>query len=277
MRNWSLLLSLISSALFLAVLVDEPHKMLLVHPRDLVGGRLVAKEASLRLIVGDTDAALQALQSIASRFGGRAASIQSWTVSDSGRTYKAASVTLHLPGDNFEAGLLAIRRLSLQVMAEAASGTDRTKEIVDLESSLRSLQANRQRLSGLMQVTQGGVESLRIQEELLAVETYLSQTSASLTLLRQSVSEAMVSIELEPFVPTPTPEPVLTAPPVISPTSFPTGTPTPWDPALIYRDALDTTSYTNWLWVCLYVLLAVGGAIGLMGWAIRRGSKKGGQ
>lgn len=252
MKQWGLLLLLTASALFMIAPQTGQDLPVLAYPPGQSNERLVAKEASLTLLVADTDRALQALEQAALHSGGQVASLNFWTVTDQQRNFKAASLTLRIPAGNFEAALVAVRQPALAVEAEAVSGVDHTKEINNLESQLRWLESEKARLENLLEAGTYGQSSNRIQQELEDAVAEYDQVFASYQALMERVEWANISIELNPFIPTLTPTLIPT--PTLTATPTPLPKPTPWDIGLVYRRSQQYRR-VNWISLCCLSIL----------------------
>jgi hypothetical protein len=212
------------------------------------GERLVARDASLTLLVEDIDQALKALETTAVRFGGYVASKGTFTLESGGKMIPGGSLTIQVPSDQFNPGILAVRSVGMAVLEEKTSGTDRTDEIVDLESQVRALEADQQRLEEIGLNAASDAENQRIREDLLAVMKELSLAKENLQNLRRGVEWAEIYIKLVQFIPTPTP--------TLWPTEAPTSTPIPWNPQASLERALNEQRRGSNYCLCISICLA---------------------
>src|SRR5690348_2512473 len=128
--------------------------------------RMIIKNADIRLMVKDTDVAIdRATQTIADA-GGYIVSSRVWYQDYYGNNLKYATVTIGIPVDAFERTLVKLRDLSVRVLDEIASGDDVTEQYVDLQSELTNLEATRARVQEFLQDAKTVDEALRINQEL---------------------------------------------------------------------------------------------------------------
>jgi hypothetical protein len=174
---------------------------------------LIIKQAQIRLQVKDTDQAIDRLTQIVSDTRGYIVSNRVWFEQAGTESYKYATYTIGVPVDAFEVALRRLRTLALKVVDETASGQDVSEEYVDLESRLRNLDATRDRIRGFLDQAQTVEESLRINNELAAIEDQIEQVQGRMRFLSSRAAFSTITIQLDPELPapptpTPTPEPV---------------------------------------------------------------------
>ena len=115
--------------------------------------RKIIKNADVRLLVKDTDVAIDRTTQIIGDLGGYIISSRVWYQDYYGNNLKYATMTLGIPVDQFERALTRLRELSIRVLDENASGEDVTDQYVDLQSQLQNLEATRARMDGLPPAT----------------------------------------------------------------------------------------------------------------------------
>ncbi len=230
--------------------------------------RLIVKNAELKLLVTDTDIAIDLALQVAADCGGYVVSSRVWYEQWQGEHYKYATITLGVPVDQFERAMRRLRGLALRVVDETAAGQDVTDEYVDLQSRLDNLIATRDRIREFLEQAQTVEESLRVNEELAAVEEQIEQVQGRMNYLFDRVTYSTITISLTPELPpiTPTPTP--------SPTPTPTPPP-PWTPAETVEQAGRTLGaivrvlieISIWMGIVVAPIVA---PPGLIIWIIRR-------
>jgi hypothetical protein len=240
--------------------------------------RLIVKNAELHLLVTNTDVAIDLTTQVAADCAGYIISSRVWYEWWQGESYKYATITLGVPVDQFERAMRRLRGLALRVLDESAAGQDVTDEYVDLQSRLDNLKATRDRIREFLAQAQTVEESLRVNDQLAAVEEQIEQVQGRMNYLFDRAAYSTITIQINPELPpvTPTPTPTPTA----TPTATPTPTPTPaWNPTHTARRAGHTlgailrvlTEIAIWL---VIVVVPLAAPPVLIVWGIRRWVKR---
>jgi len=214
-------------------------------------GRMIIKNADIKLQVEDTDAAIDRATQLIGDVGGYIISSRVWYQEYSGSNYKYATITVGVPVDQFENAMRRLRGLALRVLDENASGQDVTSEFVDLQSQLDNLEATRERIRSFLEDAKTVEESLKINTQLTEIEGQIGQIKGRMNYLTGRSSYSTITINLEPKLPELTPTP--------TPTPRLTPTPTAWNPARVF-DAASTTltiTYQSIIEVLIWLLIAV--------------------
>jgi len=196
--------------------------------------RMIVKNADVRLMVKDTDVAIDRATQIIADAGGYIVSSRVWYQDYYGNNLKYATVTVGIPVDQFERALVRLRDLAVRVVDETATGDDVTEQYVDLQSELTNLEATRARIQEFLKDAQTVDEALRINQELANIESQIEQIKGRMNYLSDRSSYSTITINFEPEFP------VLTATPTVTPN--PTATPVPWNPGQTFDDATDTVT-----------------------------------
>ncbi len=187
------------------------------------GSRMIIKNAEVRLLVEETDNAIDRSIQVIGDVNGYIISSRVWyQPGPDGQNYKYATISLGVPVEQFENAMRRFRNIALQVLDENASGQDVSDEYVDLQSELTNLEATRDRIRGFLDQAKTIDESLRINQELAAIESQIEQVKGRMSYLSNRSAFSTITLTLEPEIPPVTPEPTFT------PT--PTATPKPWNP-----------------------------------------------
>lgn len=230
--------------------------------------RLIVKNAELRLLVADTDVAIDRVTQIVADTGGYIISSRIRYNEWMEKNYKYASITLGVPVDQFELAMRRLRSLALRVEDETASGQDVTDEYVDLQSRLGNLKATRDRIREFLDQARTVEESLKVNEQLSAIEEQIEQVQGRMNYLFDRAAYSTITVQIDPELPQPTPAP--------TPTSTPTPTPIPpWTPTQTIEQASYTlgsilralTEIAIWLIIVVAPLLA---PPALIVWAVQR-------
>ncbi len=186
------------------------------------GVPLIIKQAQIHLLVKDTDQSIDRLTQLVSDSGGYIVSNRVWLEPYQNSNYKYAAYTLAIPADQFESALLRLRDLSLRVVDESAGGQDVSGEYVDLQSRLNNLESTANRIRGFLDQAQTVDNSLRINQELSAIEDQIEQVKGRMNYLSNRAAYSTITVQLDPELP-----------PVAVPTPAPSG----WNPGRTFEKA----------------------------------------
>jgi Domain of unknown function (DUF4349) len=196
--------------------------------------RMIVKNADVRLMVKDTDVAIDRATQVVGDAGGYIVSSRVWYQDYYGNSLKYATITVGIPVDEFERALIRLRDLAVRVVDENATGEDVTEQYVDLQSQLTNLEATRARVQEFLNDAKTIEEALRINQELANLEVQIEQIKGRMNYLSDRSSYSTITINLEPEFPVLTPTPTATP--------FPTATPIPWKPGDTFQDAKNTVT-----------------------------------
>ena len=218
--------------------------------------RLIIKDAEIKLLVENSDVAIDRITQVVSDVGGYIISSRVWYKDWGDESYKYSNITIGVPADQFERSLSRLRGLALRVTDEKAIGEDVTDQFVDLQSKLENLQATRERVLGFLDQAETVEEALAINEELSKIEGQIEELQGRSNYLSDRSAFSTITITIEPelqeILPTPTPTPQ------------PTPTPIPWDPSKTFERATETLTFTYrglfdiLIWIGVVILPIVG-------------------
>ena len=186
-------------------------------------GRMIIKNGEIKLLVKDTDIAINRLTQIIADSGGYIINSRQWYDDYYGETYKYASYTIGVPVGQFERTLGHLREIAVRVLDEVASGQDVTDEYVDLNSQLENLQVTRDRIRTFLDQAKTVEEALTVNKQLSEVEAKMAQIQGRMNYLADRSSFSTITITLNPEI-----------------EERPVATPAPWDPGDTARDALSS-------------------------------------
>jgi hypothetical protein len=230
--------------------------------------RLIVKNAELKLLVADTDVAIDLTTQVAADCAGYIISSRVWYEPWQDESYKYAAITLGVPVDQFERAMRRLRGLAVQVVDETAAGQDVTDEYVDLQSRLDNLTATRDRIREFLDQAQTVEESLRVNDQLAAVEAQIEQVQGRMNYLFDRAAYSTITVLINPELP------------LVTPTPTPTPTPAlPWSPAQTIEQAGRTLGaivrvlVEIVIWLAIVVAPLAAPPI-LLVWLIRRYSRR---
>ena len=174
---------------------------------------MIIKNGDVKLLVEDTDIAIDRATQTIGDMGGYIISSRVWYQPHyDGENYKYATITIGVPVDQFERTLSRLRGLAVKVLDETASGEDVTNQFVDLQSQVTNLEATRDRIKSFLEDAKTVDEALRINQELANVEAQIEQIKGQMNYLQDRSAYSTITVNFEPVLPeliaTPTPTPV---------------------------------------------------------------------
>ncbi|MEW6084434.1 MAG: DUF4349 domain-containing protein [Chloroflexota bacterium] len=196
--------------------------------------RMIVKNADIRLLVEDTDIAIDRALQVVGDAGGYIVSSQVWYQDYYGNSLKYASVTIGVPVEEFENVMRRLRGLAVDVLDESATGEDVTDQYVDLQSQLTNLEATRARIQEFLKDAKTVDEALRVNQELANIEAQIEQIKGRMNYLNDRSAFSTITVNFEPEFPILTPTPTSTP--------KPTATPVPWKPADTFNEAKGTVT-----------------------------------
>jgi hypothetical protein len=196
--------------------------------------RMIVKNGDVRLMVQDTDVAIDRATQIIGDAGGYIVSSRVWYQDYYGNNLKYASITIGIPVEEFENVLSRLRKLAVEVVDETASGSDVTDQYVDLQSQLTNLEATRARIQEFLKDAKTVDEALRINQELANIEGQIEQIKGQMNYLNDRSAYSTITVNIEPEFPVLTPTPTSTP--------YPTATPIPWNPGETFGEAKGTVT-----------------------------------
>jgi hypothetical protein len=212
---------------------------------------LIIKNADIKLLVEDTDIAIDRATQIVGDSGGYIISSRVWYQPHyDGENYKYATLSIGVPFQQFERALTRLRGISVKVLDETASGEDVTNQYVDLESQLTNLEATRERVKSFLDDAKTVDEALRINSQLSEIERQIEEIKGRMNYLKDRAAYSTITITLQPdlpeILPTPTPEPK------------------PWNPGETFESATKTVTrayqgivdFLIWVFIVLVPIFA---------------------
>jgi hypothetical protein len=156
--------------------------------------RLIIRNASLDLVVPDTEMALDEINDLVAELDG-------YVVESNVYKYQEglqAHVLLRIPAESLDDALARFRALATEVRSENISGQDVTEEYVDLRSRLRYLEATEARLLEFLEEAEDTEAALAVYEQLQRIQADIEHVKGRMQYLEQSAAMATINISLTP-------------------------------------------------------------------------------
>lgn len=156
--------------------------------------RLIIRTASLDIVVVDTEAALEEIEAVVDELGGFIVESNMYQYQEGQR----ASVRLRVPAESLDAALDRFRDLATEVRSEQVSGQDVTEEYVDLQSSLRHLEATEKKLSEFLEEAEDTEAALAVYERLQYIQADIERVKGRIKYLEESAAMSTVNLNITP-------------------------------------------------------------------------------
>jgi Domain of unknown function (DUF4349) len=108
----------------------------------------------------------------------------------------SASLSIHVPADEFDEVRAQIRKLSLRVESESIDAQDVTKQCVDQEARLRNLRAQEQQYLGILRKAATVKDTLEVSDKLNEVRGAIEERRAEFEALSKQVETVAINITL---------------------------------------------------------------------------------
>lgn len=164
--------------------------------------RVILRDASMQIIVEDTEATIDVISTMANEMGGWVVTANSsaHTRSDD-VTYTNGNITVRVPAERLDEALNTIREGALDVEREAVNGRDVTEEYVDLSSRLSNLEAAEAQLVEILESAYTVEDVLAVQAELTTVRGEIEQIEGRLRYFDEAAAFASVAVTVREKVP----------------------------------------------------------------------------
>lgn len=154
--------------------------------------RKVVYTARMKLLVGDVNAAVNAVYGVASKYGGYVASANLYKDG-----YLRAVITIKVPVESYRDALADLKTIG-EVDSFSEQAQDVTERYVDLEARLRNLKAEEQRLLSYLEKAKSISEILQVEDHLARIRSQIEWIETQLKNLERRVDYATITVSLEP-------------------------------------------------------------------------------
>ena len=159
-----------------------------------MNGPMIARTASVSLIVKDFGPVETTVKAIAQRHNGYIASLNTASPQDAARTLSA---TLQIPSAQLESAVTELKQLG-RVEQETQSGEEVTKEFTDRVARLKNARATEQRLLDVLREHTGKVKDiLEAEQEIARVRGEIEQMEADQRALQTRIDFATVQLSVQ--------------------------------------------------------------------------------
>ena len=154
---------------------------------------LIARTASLSLVVKDFSAIQAAVKAVVSRHSGYIGELNTSTPPDAAKTFSA---TLRVPSAQLEPALAELKQLG-RADQESQAGEEVTKQYVDLAARLKNSRATEERLVGVLRNNTGKVKDvLEVENEVSRVRGEIEGMEADQRALQSRIDFATITLSV---------------------------------------------------------------------------------
>lgn len=179
--------------------------------------RLVQKESSLSLLVGDVRSSADTVIKQAEGMGGFM--IQS-TFSNPGES-PSGSISVRVPASNLASYLDILRKQSIRVVSEQLSGTDITDQYKDIKSRLDTLNTTKAKFEAIYDKAVSIQDILEVQNRIIELQDQIDSLKGQQQYMEKSAEMARVSVYLS-----------------TDELSLPYASDTSWRPSVVFKAAV---------------------------------------
>jgi hypothetical protein len=159
-----------------------------------MAGPMIARTASVSVIVKDFGPVEATVKAIAQRYNGYIASLNTASPQDAARTLSA---TLQIPSAQLESAVTELKQLG-RVDQETQAGEEVTKEFTDRAARLKNARATEQRLLDVLREHTGKVKDiLEAEQEIARVRGEIEQMEADQRALQTRIDFATVQLSVQ--------------------------------------------------------------------------------
>jgi len=158
-------------------------------------GRMIARTASVTIVVDDVKAATQSLENLAATLNGWVTT-ESMSLPQNDPTSQAyASIVIAVPAESFNDALGKIDAIG-KVTDRSIQAEDVTEQVVDIDSRIKTMRASIARLQELMAQSGSVSDIAAVERELTQREADLESLLAQQKSLQQRVSTSTIAINV---------------------------------------------------------------------------------
>ena len=156
---------------------------------------MMIKTADMTIEVGkgEFEKKYEAVKQVADDFDGY---VTNTSASKTGTEIISGTVTIRVPAKEFDNAIAAVKKIGKTTNIQV-KGDDVTEEYVDLESRLKNYQAQEAQLLAIMQKAQTVDETLKVQEQLTAVQGEMEVIKGRMTYLDNRVDLSTITVTVQ--------------------------------------------------------------------------------
>jgi len=155
--------------------------------------RMIIRTANMQLVVDDVRDTIDKIAELAQGREGYVVNSSSWKEGER----IVGQITIRVPSSDFNYAMSVLREMAVEVNSETTSSQDVTEEYVDLEATLRNLEATEAQLLKLMEKAVKVEDILNVQRELSRVQQDIERTKGRMQYLERTSAMSLIQVLLE--------------------------------------------------------------------------------
>ncbi len=155
--------------------------------------RMIIRTANMQLVVDDVRDTIDKITELAQSREGYVVNSSSWKEGER----IVGQITIRVPSEDFNYAMSVLRSMAVEVNSETTSSQDVTEEYVDLEATLRNLEATEVQLLKLMEKAVKVEDILNVQRELSRVQQDIERTKGRMQYLERTSAMSLIQVSLE--------------------------------------------------------------------------------
>ena len=159
----------------------------------IAADRMIIRTANMQLVVDDVRNTIDKIAELAQGREGYVVNSSSWKEGER----IVGQITIRVPSSDFDYAMSVLRNMAVEVNSETTSSQDVTEEYVDLEATLRNLEATEVQLLKLMEKAEKVEDILNVQRELSRVQQDIERTKGRMQYLERTSAMSLIQVSLE--------------------------------------------------------------------------------
>jgi len=155
--------------------------------------RMIVRTANMQLVVDDVRNTIDKITELAQNLKGYVVNSSSWKEGER----IVGQITIRVPSSDFNHAMSVLRSMAVEVNSETTSSQDVTEEYIDLEATLRNLEATETQLLKLMEKAEKVEDILNVQRELSRVQQDIERTKGRMQYLERTSEMSLIQVVLE--------------------------------------------------------------------------------
>jgi len=155
--------------------------------------RMIIRTANMQLVVDDVRNTIDKITELSQNLEGYVVNSSSWKEGER----VVGQITVRVPSSDFNYVMGILRSMAVEVTSETTSAQDVTEEYVDLEATLRNLEATEAQLLKLMEKAVQVEDILDVQRELSRVQQDIERTKGRMQYLERTSAMSLIQVLLE--------------------------------------------------------------------------------
>jgi hypothetical protein len=156
--------------------------------------QLIVRNGDIQLVVENVTTAGEEIENLVKGFSGFIVSSRFW---NDGHDL-IGHYSIRVPDESFEATMIALSNLAVEVKSESTDSYDVTQEYIDLDARLGNAEATENQYLVLLEKAVSVQDTLQIYESLSRVRAEIEQLKGRMLYLDRITSTSLINIYLEP-------------------------------------------------------------------------------